>query len=273
MRGSVLTAHDERMLKPGDTFSECAKTDGHYSKYCPEMIVVPEGKFMMGSPKFEDGRYGDEGPQHEVTIARPFAVSKFELTFDQWDACIQYGGCTRAGNPFGGKQAGTPFGGGKQPTINIDWDDAQEYVKWLSRLTGQRYRLLSEAEWEYAARAGSDPYLDMRQFDPTLGEYAWYSKNSGGKTHLVGEKKPNAFGLHDMHGNVYEWVEDCYHKSYDGAPTDGSAWTNGECYSRVVRSGSWNAGPESLRSANRVGDASRIRGSELGIRVGRTLTP
>jgi formylglycine-generating enzyme required for sulfatase activity len=129
VRGSVLTVRADRMLRPRETFSECIKTEGDYSKYCPEMVVLPAGKFMMGSSSTENDRRENEGPQHEVTIARRFAISKFEVTFDQWDACVQYGGCARQ----------QPFGGGKQPAINISWDDAQDYVKWLSWLTGQRY--------------------------------------------------------------------------------------------------------------------------------------
>jgi formylglycine-generating enzyme required for sulfatase activity len=166
VRGHVLTAQNEQMLKPGASFTECVKTDGSYSKYCPEMTVVPAGKFMMGSPATEKDRYDDEGPQHEVTIARSFAISKFEVTFDQWDACIQYVGCTRFGSPFGG---------GKQPAVNISWDDAQEYVNWLSRLTGQSYRLLTEAEWEYAARAGTTSPYSFEGDEAALGEYAWYT--------------------------------------------------------------------------------------------------
>jgi formylglycine-generating enzyme required for sulfatase activity len=264
VRGSVLTAQAERMLKPGETFSECVKTDGDYSKYCPQMVVVPAGKFTMGSPATEEDREEDEGPQHEVTIARPFAVSKFEVTFDQWDACIQYGGCTRVGSPFGG---------GKQPAINISWDDAQEYVKWLSRLTGQRYRLLTEAEWEYAARAGSAGPYSFEGDASVLGEYAWYSENSGSKTHPVGGKRPNTFGLYDMYGNVWEWVEDCYHDRYNGAPTDGAVWTEGDCSRRVVRGGSWGNAPHSLRSAYRSRSAAGGQASGLGFRVGRTLSP
>jgi formylglycine-generating enzyme required for sulfatase activity len=263
VRGSVLTAQEERMLKPGDTFSECVKTDGDYSIYCPQMIVMAAGKFMMGSPATEEDRYDNEGPQHEVVIAQPFAVSKFELTFDQWDSCVQYGGCTRAASPFGA---------GRQSAINVSWDDAKEYVNWLSTLTGQEYRLLSEAEWEYGARAGTTSPYSFEGDESVLGEYAWYSKNSGGKTHLVGEKKPNAFGLYDVHGNVWEWVEDCYHKSYDGAPTDGSAWTTDECGNRVVRGGSWNDHSQNLRSANRNDLPAGPRVPILGIRVGRTLS-
>ncbi len=262
VRGSVLTAQAERMLKPGETFSECVKTDGDYSKYCPQMVVVPAGKFTMGSSATEKDRYDDEGPQQEVTIARPFAVSKFELTFDQWDTCVQYGGCTRLGSPFGD---------GKQPAINMSWDDAQEYVKWLSGLTGQSYRLLTEAEWEYAARAGSAGPYSFEGDASVLGEYAWYSENSGSRTHPVGEKRPNAFGLYDMHGNVWEWVEDCYHDRYNGAPTDGAAWTEGDCSRRVVRGGSWFGNPRYLRSAGRLRVATAYRLNYLGFRVGRTL--
>ena len=265
VRGHVLTAEGERMLKPGESFSECFKTDGDYSKFCPEMVVVPAGKFMMGSPATEKGRYDNEGPLHEVTIVRPFAVSKFEVTFDQWYACIPYGGCTRVGSPFGG---------GKQPAINVSWDDAQEYVKWLSRLTGHEYRLLSEAEWEYAARAGTTSSYSFEGNESALGEYAWYSQNSENRTHLVGEKRPNASGLYDMHGNVWEWVEDCYHDRYNGAPTDGAAWIERDCSSRVLRGGSWNADPRYLRSAHRNWSTSTsdLRRLNLGFRVGRTLS-
>jgi formylglycine-generating enzyme required for sulfatase activity len=261
VRSFVLTAQDERMLKPREAFSECVKTDGDYSKYCPQMVVVPANKFTMGLASAQD-LYQDEGPQHEVTIVRPFAVSKFEVTFDQWDACIQYGVCGRLARPYGG---------GKQPAINVSWDDAEEYVKWLSWLTGQSYRLLTEAEWEYAARAGNTGPFSFEGDGSALGEYAWYFDNSANSTHPVGGKKPNAFGVHDMHGNVWEWVEDCYHKSYDGAPTDGSAWTTGDCDGRVIRGGSWVNQPENLRSASRVRETSDNRSTNVGFRVGRTL--
>jgi formylglycine-generating enzyme required for sulfatase activity len=264
VRGSVLTAQAERMLKPGETFWECVKTDANYSNYCPEMVVVPSGKFMMGSPATEKDRFDNEGPQHEVTIAQRFAVSKLDVTFDQWDACVQYGRCTRVSSPFGG---------GKQPAISVTWHDAQEYLKWLSGLTGQQYRLLSEAEWEYAARAGTTGPYSFEGDESVLGEYAWYSRNSGDQAHPVGEKKPNGFGLYDMHGNVWEWVEDCYHDSYREAPSGGLAWIAGECGSRVVRGGAWDHVPRVLRSANRYGLSPRFRDANLGFRVGRTLTP
>jgi formylglycine-generating enzyme required for sulfatase activity len=263
VRDSVLTAHDERMLKPGQAFSECVKTDGDYSKYCPEMIVVPAGKFMMGSPSTEEDRAEVEGPQHEVTIARPFAVSKFEVTFGQWETCIQYGGCAHIGNEFGG---------GKQPAINISWYDAKKYVDWLSKVTGNPYRLLIEAEWEYAARARSTGPYSFEGDASILGEYAWYGENSHGETHPVGEKKPNAFGLYDMQGNVFEWVEDCA-AGYAGSPSDGTAWTGADCGERIIRGGSWVNGPELLRSASR--NSARVVATVmfLGFRVARTLLP
>jgi len=251
-----VTVESERALKPKDTFHECAKD-------CPEMVVAPAGSFMMGSP---EGQGADqEHPQHEVMIAKPFAVAKYEVTFAEWDACVAAGGCPR---PFD-----SGLGRGVRPVINVSWDDAQQYVTWLSRLTGRPFRLLSEAEWEYAARAGTTTLYSFGDNEAALGEYAWYHTNANGKTHPVGEKKPNAFSLYDMHGNVWEWVEDCDHYSYEGAPTDGTAWTAGDCRYRVVRGGSWLSGPQDLRSANRSRLDSVFRNPDLGFRVGRTLTP
>jgi formylglycine-generating enzyme required for sulfatase activity len=267
VRGNVLKADDERKLKPGESFWECSKSDENYSNYCPEMVVVPAGKFKMGSdpPRNEFCYRGDdEGPQHEVTIAQRFAVSKFEVTFDQWDACLQTDACTL---PEAGRSV---WGRGKQPAINISWEDVQQYVKWLSGLTAQHYRLLSEAEWEYAA---ARTYFACDDPNPSsLRDYAWYTENSGSRTHPVGEKKPNSFELYDMYGNVWEWVEDCYHDSYRGSPTDGSAWTGDSCSRRVVRGGSWGDHSQSLRQQNRSWFSFDYRSSGLGFRVGRTLT-
>jgi formylglycine-generating enzyme required for sulfatase activity len=250
---------------PGESFWECAKTEVEYSKYCPEMVVVPARKFMMGSPESEKDRNDNEGRQHEVAIAKPFAVSRFELTFDQWDACVEDAGCARLGSVWGR---------GKQPAINVSWDEARQYVKWLSMLTGQDYRLLSEAEWEYAARAGTTTPWSSGDDEAALDDYAWSHKNSDNRTHPVGQKKPNAFGLHDMHGNVWEWVEDCYHLNYNGAPADGKPWTEGaDCSVRVVRGGSWYYYPQLLRSAIRLRFSTDLRLFILGFRVGRTLTP
>jgi formylglycine-generating enzyme required for sulfatase activity len=249
-----LTAEAERALKSKDRFRECTED-------CPEMVVVPAGKFMMGSPSTEN-------PKHEVTVAKSFAVSKYEVTFNDWDACVAYGDCPQVTDEGWGR--------GRQPVINVSWDDAQTYVAWLRRMTGKTYRLLSEAEWEYAARAG------------TVTTYSWGNEIGKGKascfdcgsrwdgrqTAPVGSFAANAFELHDMHGNVWEWVEDCLHGNYEGAPKDGSAWiAGGDCNKRILRGGSFNSNSGGLRSAARNADRTEIRLRVHGFRIARTLTP
>ena len=262
----VLKPEAERALKPKDAFRECAKD-------CPEMVVVPAGEFMMGSPTTEKGRYNNEDDgrdrQHKVAIASPFAVSKFDVTFADWDACVSVGGC-----PTEGRANDAGWGRGNQPVIYVSWGDAKAYAAWLSTMTGKAYRLLTEAEWEYAARAG------------TTTAYFWGDEIGKGNANCdgcgsqwdnrqpspVGSFKPNAFGLYDMAGDVWQWVEDCYHPNYNGAPTDGSAWTTDDCKNRVVRGGSCFGNPQYLRSAYRFGITTDGRLSGLGFRVGRTLS-
>jgi formylglycine-generating enzyme required for sulfatase activity len=262
----VLTPEAERALKPGAAFRECTKD-------CPEMIVVPAGNFMMGSPGNEKGRYNNEddgnGRQIRVTISQPFAVSKSDVTFADWDACVSVGGC-----PQEGRAADAGWGRGTRPVIYVSWDDAQAYAAWLSRMTGKTYRLLTEAEWEYAARAGSPTaYYWGDEIGKGNANCAGCSSQwDNRQTSPVGSFKPNAFGLYDMAGNVWQWVQDCYHPNYDGAPPDGSAWTSGDCSSgRVLRGGSWDNTPQNLRSAVRGRFTTVDRGSDLGFRVGRTL--
>ena len=221
----------------------------------------------MGSPATEKGRYTNEGPQHKVTIARPFAVSKFDVTFADWDACVSVGGCPQVSD--------SGYGRGTKPVINVSWDDAQQYVAWFSKMTGQPYRLLTEAEWEYAARAGT---TTAYYWGDEIGKGNANCNGCGSQwdnrqTSPVGSFKPNAFGLYDMAGNVWQWVQDCYHDNYNGAPTDGSAWTSGDCSRRVVRGGSWDDDPQDLRAASRDRGSSGGRDDVLGFRVGRTLTP
>ena len=265
----VLTAKAEGALKPADTFREC--TTAQQQDFCPEMIVLPAGSFLMGSPQSEQNRYADEGPQHEVAIAQSFAVSKFALTFDEWDACVAYGDC-RQGVSDGG------WGRGKQPVINVSFDDARRYVAWLSEMTGKPYRLLSEAQYEYAARAGTQTAYPWGE-DVKLNGMAMANCNGcgsewdGKQTAPVGSFAPNAFGLYDMVGNVWELVEDCYHGNYAGAPTGGGAWTGSGCASRVLRGGSWGDGPDDVRSALRLGGYFGGGTSGLGFRVARTLAP
>jgi formylglycine-generating enzyme required for sulfatase activity len=259
---NVLKPEAERALKPLASFRECAKD-------CPEMIVIPAGSFMMGSPATEKGRYYDEGPQHKVTIAKPFAISKYEVRFADWDACVSVGGCPQGGAGDAG------WGRGTQPVIYVSWDDAQAYVAWLSRMTGKAYRLLTEAEWEYAARAGTTTaysWDDDIKKDGKANCNGCGSQWDGRRPAPVGSFAPNAFGLHDMHGNVREWVEDCYHDNYSGAPTDGAPWTGGADCSLVVRGGSWGDLPQDLRSARRLWTSSVDRYAYRGFRVGRTLT-
>ncbi len=258
----VLTAEKERALKASDSFQECWS--------CPEMVAVPAGEFMMGSPETEQGRSKDEGPQRKVTISAALAIGRFEVTFDEWDGCVAHAGCPAEG------VAAANFGRGRQPVINVSWEDAKKYVDWLSKRTGKTYRLLTEAEWEYAARAGKATRFSFGDDDEALGEHAWFSDNSESRTHAVGAKRANAFGLHDMHGNVTEWVEDCYVENYNGAPTDGASWKEGckdKTSSRVVRGGSWVIDTVDLRSSIRGRDVPVIRNSYFGVRVARVLSP
>jgi formylglycine-generating enzyme required for sulfatase activity len=259
MGPSLLTAEQETEMaaKPGSDFRECANA-------CPTMIVVPGGGFMMGSPESEIGRSNNEGPQHEVKIARSFAVSKTEVTFAQWDACRAATACTKASDSNWGRD--------DRPVVSVSWDDAKEYAAWLSRITGKDYRLLTEAEWEYAARAGSSARFAFGDSEEQLDQYAWYDKNSGAKTQPVAKKNANAFGLHDMHGNAYEWVEDPWHDDYVGAPADGSAWLkNGDGTRRVLRGGSWYNHARFLRAAFRYGDTTVLRFNFIGFRLARNL--
>jgi formylglycine-generating enzyme required for sulfatase activity len=246
-------------LRSGQMFRDCA-TD------CPELVVVPAGAFVMGSPPDERDRDKDEGPQRKVKISQPFAVGKYEVTFAEWEACAAGGGCT--GNPSPSDQG---WGKGRRPVINVSWHDAKAYVDWLSRRTGKPYRLLSEAEWEYAARAGTATRFSVGgSISRNDAHFQNGSASSVVGTVEVGMFPANAFGLHDMHGNVSEWVEDSGHSSYRDAPTDGSAWIDGSS-TRVLRGGSWNDPPRGLRSAFRLRDRPNYSVGIVGFRVARDL--
>ena len=251
----------------GKVFRECPD--------CPEMVIALPGSFLMGSPSGEEKRDSDEGPRHRVTIEKPFAVGKYEVTFAEWDACVANGGC-------GGHRPGDKgWGRGRRPVIYVSWEDAKAYVQWLSRKTGKQYRLLSEAEWEYAARAGTTSPFHFGSTISTSqasynGNYTYGAGSKGlyrKKTVPVGSFPENGFGLHDAHGNVWEWVEDCWNGNYSGAPTDASAWMSGDCGKRVLRGGSWIDGPWNLRSAFRSRLGTGFRSYVFGFRVARTLTP
>lgn len=226
-------------------------TEGEFQDcdICPAMVVVPAGDFMMGSPMSEEARDVLEGLMHRVTIRQDFAIGKYEVTFREWDACVSDRGCWHRANDVG-------WGRGNRPVINVSWEDAQEYVRWLSRKTGKTYRLPSESEWEYAARAGSTgPF----HFGSTIsteqanynGDYTYGEGTEGvyrEQTVPVGSFPANGFGLHDVHGNVWEWVEDCWHSylEYFETPSDGSAWNSGDCRNRLLRGGSWGNLPRFL---------------------------
>jgi formylglycine-generating enzyme required for sulfatase activity len=224
------------------------------------MVVLPGGAFQMGSPNAERGHFATEAPVREVRIA-PFAASKYEVTFAEWDACASAGGC---GGAYPSDRA---WGRGQRPVVGVSWRQAQDYVRWLnSQGTHPRYRLLSEAEWEYAARAGATSRF---AFGDTLARAQAAFRVT--RTEQVGHFQPNAFGLYDMHGNAAEWVEDCYNSTYLGAPTDGGAWTRGQCALRVFRGGSWRDNEAALRSANRARANAGLQDSRIGFRVARDL--
>lgn len=327
--GKVATKSSPSM-QAGTVFQEC--------RNCPEMIVIPAGKFMMGTPDTEANRREHEH-LHEVTIARPFAVSRTEVTWDQWEACVRDGMCdgvavetalrtpaTPAPRPAtaanaGGAPAATAapaaaggapaaaagaappagvaaaaggagaseyvdHGRGTHPVVGVSWYDAQAFVGWLNKKTGSddAYRLLSEAEWEYAARAGTTtayPWGD--KLDHNYGNFGIEGPGLGGKaegrdvwlaqTAPVASFPPNDFGLYDMHGNAFEWVEDCYNADLRELPADGSAHKQGNCNSRMFRSGSFISNPYMHRSGNRVrGYVPTTRGRNyMTIRVAKTL--
>ena len=265
-----------RSAEPGAEFADC------WARFtaCPTMVVLPQGAFVMGSPSTEDGRYYSESPQHEVRIAYPLAVSKYEVTFDDWQACVDGGGCSANSTP-----ADEGWGRGARPVINVTWHDAQTYVEWLSSVTGETYRLLSEAEWEYAARGvtsandsgNGERYgwgVDAPVCDTDAPNGANFIDCDLGRTREVGSYRPNDFGLFDMHGNVWEWVEDPSHDTYEGAPDDGSAWTvDGDTSRRVLRGGSWRNDAENLRSADRFRIGAANPDIDWGFRVARTVLP
>ena len=260
-------ADSEKAFKAGEDFRDKLKSGGEG----PSMVVIPAGEFLMGSPPSEPVREENEGPQHQVRIEQPFAIGKYEVTFEEYDAFAQ---TTQREKPND-----LSWGRGRRPVISVSWEEATAYAKWLSDQTGKPYRLPSEAEWEYAARAGTTtPFhtgkritTDQANFN---GNYTYNSSAKGEyrkKTVSVGSFPANAFGLHDVHGNVWEWVQDCWHGNYQDAPADGSAWESGDCAGRLLRSGSWLNAPGWLRSATRDGFRPTHRFGDRGFRLARTL--
>lgn len=268
----------------GETFKDCAD--------CPEMVVVPAGKYIMGSPASEEGRFANEGPQRQIVIPHPFAVGKYEVTTAEFErfaiesgykakqACHYWTGYRwRLTRRYTWKYPGF-FQADSEPVVCVTWNDAQAYVNWLRKKTGKNYRLLSEAEWEYAARGGA---ATARHWGNDLTrKHAHYGaekccqphKEQVGRRSLLaraGSFAPNGFGIYDTLGNVWEWVEDCWNGNYLGAPTDGSSWQNGDCERRVIRGGSWYSDPRRVRSAVRYSFGKDVNRTKLGFRVARSL--
>jgi formylglycine-generating enzyme required for sulfatase activity len=248
---------------PGETFRDQLKSGGEG----PLMVVIPAGRYLMGSPANEPERSDDDGPQHEVNIAKPFAMGVYAVTFDEYDRFCDSRKRDRPGDE--------KWGRGDRPVINVSWDDAQAYCTWLTEQTGRPYRMPSEAEWEYACRAGTTtPFHFGERITPDQANFdgnQTYNRSAKGeyrkKTTPVGSFPPNAFGLHDMHGNVWEWCQDAWHGSYNGAPTDGLAWEGGGSLSRVLRGGSWGSDPGWCRAADRRKGNPANRDSYIGFRV------
>lgn len=230
---------------------------------CPEMVVLKPGSFIMG----DDHGDRSERPAHRVTIEKPYAIGRYEVTFAQWNACVAANACKALAEISASGLTD------KSPARDLSWNDARRYVHWLSTLTGQHYRLPTEAEWEYAARAG------------TRSRYWWGEKMEPGKANCKGcggdwneevpvnvdALPPNPFGIYGMNGGVWEWVEDCWHRSYDGAPTDGSAWTSSDCRENVIRGGSWRNDSTYAHSTSRFTYDTDVRFIANGFRVAKTL--
>jgi formylglycine-generating enzyme required for sulfatase activity len=226
---------------------------------CPELVLVPAGAFEMGSADM----FEFEKPVHRVSIRSPFYIGRTEVRFDEWDACVAEGGCAYRPDDRG-------LGRGKRPVTNVDWNDAKSYVGWLSQKTGSKYRLPTESEWEYAARAGSTTAYPWGQsVEKDRANCVGCNPEPLKKAIDTGSFQPNAFGIHDMAGNAAEWVEDCWNDSYRGAPADGTAWTKPQCRERVLRGGSFNNDPRYLRSAARFRYDHDVRFYTNGFRVVR----
>jgi formylglycine-generating enzyme required for sulfatase activity len=231
----------------------------------PAMVAIESGSFHMGAPDCGTGGDLRECPQHPVTI-QSFEIGQFEVTFDEYAAFVMDVDNVELPDDEN-------WGRGARPAINVSWHDAKAYAEWLSKVTGQKFRLPTEAEWEYAVRAGMKTAFYFGNDPDKLREYAWYYNNSEGKTHPVGQKKPNDRGLYDMHGNVLEWVEDDYHGNYNGAPVDGQAWFDDPRGAlRVIRGGSWDNGARRCRSAARSSLGPVDYYGLVGFRLSRSVT-
>jgi formylglycine-generating enzyme required for sulfatase activity len=249
---NLIVAETQSSLEPGDTFRDCAD--------CTELVVVPTGDFVMGS---KDTPY--EQPERPISIPAPFAIGRREVTFGEWDRCADDGVCKNRPDDHG-------WGRGEQPVINVSWEDAKQFVTWLSQKTGKKYRLPTEAEWEYAARAGTKtPFWWGRDVGAGRAVCANCTTPPPQKMAAAGSLRPNGFGLYDTAGNAAEWVEDCWNDNYRNAPKDASAWTAGDCRLRVLRGGNFTSPAAAVRSSARFRYDIDVRYYANGFRVVREL--
>ena len=276
-----LPPEPDPVLEVGDVFRDCAD--------CPEMVVVPSGSFMMGSPPSEEGRQDYEGPVHRVSIPARFAVGVYEVTHGEFGRFVSSTGRSMRNECQTLEDGEWEYRSGRSwrspgfsqtdlhPAVCVSWEDAQAYVAWLSGETGKAYRLLSESEWEYVARGGTTTRYHwgdaIGRNRANCGGGLCGSRWDGESTSPAGVFGANAFGLHDVHGNVWEWVEDCRNESYAGAPRDGSAWMSGDCSFHILRGGSWVNNPRDLRAASRGRGVTGNRSYDVGFRVARPFTP
>lgn len=246
---------------PGSVFRDCPD--------CPELVVIPEGRFLMGSPAGAGTE--NERPQHAVTIAKRFALGRFPITRHEFALFVRATGyrVTTAWRDPGFDQTD------RDPVVEIGWLDAEAYVHWLADRTRQDYRLPSEAEWEYAARAGRQAEYWWGDDAALAPAYANLEGEDDGfaNTAPVDSFKPNPFGLFDMAGNTWQWTADCYNDDYRGAPSDGTAWLTGDCGKRMVRGGSWYDPRSALRAANRTANLIADHDANVGFRIARSLPP
>ncbi|MBK5304632.1 MULTISPECIES: dihydropyoverdine dehydrogenase [Gammaproteobacteria] len=258
---------------PGKIFKDC--------KDCPEMVVLPTGTFTMGTPDNEVGREPDEGPLHPVTFAKPLAISRFQVLAGEWDAYLRDSGYVM---PDGDTRPGRECKAGvpryertaRHPAVCMDFPEVNAYVAWLSKKTGKHYRLVSESLREYAARAGNSgpfpfPFDEGKEYSIAKHANTYGAADGYNFTSPAGSFPANAFGVYDMHGNVYEWTADCYNENYTGAPSDGSAWLTGDCKARRIRGNDWGEAPVFSRSGNRNATYPDTRGDWIGFRVARDL--
>lgn len=258
---------------PGKIFKDC--------KDCPEMVVLPTGTFTMGTPDNEVGREPDEGPLHPVTFAKPLAISRFQVLAGEWDAYLRDTGYVM---PDGDTRPGRECKAGvpryertaRHPAVCMDFPEVNAYVAWLSKKTGKHYRLVSESLREYAARAGGSgpfpfPFDEGKEYSIAKHANTYGAADGYNFTSPAGTFPANAFGVYDMHGNVYEWTADCYNENYVGAPSDGSARLTGDCKARRIRGNDWGEAPVFSRSGNRNATYPDTRGDWIGFRVARDL--